>query len=253
MSRELLGYESNRRARIIGSIGYMGGVMSTPEPFTFSWGNMLVYSQEALCNPGEHIHPVRAKSSLHDFARTELVAAMKGDWLLMLDTDVAFEPDFAARLVGTMNRYRLDIVTGIYSYKTPPHAPVVYMFNHESQRHEQIVEWDRSTEIFNVDSAGGGCLLVRRSVFERITHAFRENAFARMGTKGEDHSFFTRARELGIQAWCAWKVEMQHLDYRGILPSVDFTMDVDAPHQYETAAFQLQSGQPGEKGVVAWQ
>jgi len=27
---------------------------------------------------------------------------MQGDWLLMFDTDVAFEPDMAARLVMTM-------------------------------------------------------------------------------------------------------------------------------------------------------
>lgn len=50
--------------RAIGTIGYMGGIMAVPEEFTWSWGNLLLFAQEALCaNPGEHIHPVRTKFS----------------------------------------------------------------------------------------------------------------------------------------------------------------------------------------------
>ncbi len=239
--------------KIIGTIGYMGGIMSVPEPFAFSWGNMLVYSHETLCQPGEHIHPERAKQSLHDWARNELVTKMKGDWLLMLDTDVQFQPDFAARLVMQMERHNLDVVTGIYSFKKDPHFPVLYMYNHGSDRYEVISEWDRTSDLLNIDSAGGGCLLVRRRVFDRIRNELHEAPFNRYGSKGEDHSFFTRLRKLGIQAWCACNVELEHLTYRGITPSADYTTVIGA-HEYDTEAVTRRApGQPEAERNQAWQ
>ncbi len=50
----------------IGTIGYMSGVMSVPEPFCFSLANMYSFSQEALCKENEHIHLERTSFSLHD-------------------------------------------------------------------------------------------------------------------------------------------------------------------------------------------
>jgi hypothetical protein len=224
------------RHSIIGTVGYMGGVMSVPEPFTFAWGNMLVYSHEALCQPGEHIHPDRTKFSLHDWGRNDLVARMKGDWIFMLDTDCSFEPDLCARMVATMYRHDVEILTGIYSFKAEPHLPVLYIWNEKTERHEIVAKWDRTrwdgkNEIFQVDSAGGGCLLVRRRVFERITSELKENPFSRKEAKGEDHSFFMRTRQLGIKAYCAWKIEVQHLEYLGITPSEHYEfLDDNALH-----------------------
>lgn len=207
------------RQKQIGTIAYLGGVMSTPEPFTWSWGNMLVYSQEALCGEGEHIHVDRATVSLHDVARHEILSRTRGDWVLMLDTDMTFEPDFAARLVAVMAKYNADVVTGIYSFKASPNLPVLYMYNPDTERHEIVSDWDRSREVFPVDAAGAGCLLVRRSVFERITGELKQNPFDRYEGKGEDMSFFIRCRKLGIKTLCAWRVEAQHLQYELIAPS----------------------------------
>lgn len=222
---------------ILGTIGYMGGIMNVPEPFCFAWGNMLVYSQEALCQPGEHIHPDHTKLSLHDYARNDLLSRMRGDWMLMLDTDVAFEPDFAARLVGTMYRHNVDVLTGCYVYKKPPHYPVLYLYNPETGRQDEIVaRWDRNREIFPIDSAGGGCLLVKRQVFERITGELNENPFDRIDNKGEDHSFFYRLRKLNIKAYCAWKVQMQHLEYVGFTLD-DYVPDPEVAHEFVREGF----------------
>lgn len=240
---------------IIGTIAYLGGVMSLPEPFTWSWGNLAVYSHEALCQAGEHIHFDRAKQSLHDYARNEILGRARGEWILMLDTDVAFDPDFAARLVMTMYKFNVDVLTGIYSYKRPPHYPVLYLWNHETDRHEIVNNWDRTSDIFQVHSAGGGCLLVRRQVFERITSALGESPFNRIQNKGEDHSFFIRCRTLGIPVYCAWKVEMAHLEYWGITPSQDFIPDPQAAHEFtvEGKRWEVHSPDGGseERLVVA--
>lgn len=220
------------RQKIIGTIGYMGGVMSVPEPFCWSWGNMLVFAHEAVCRPGEHILPVRAKVSLHDFARNDLLRQMQGDWILMLDTDIAFEPDLAARMIGTFLRHRLDVLTGMYSYKTPPHYPVAYLRNPEG-RQETLADWPKDEELIPIDSAGAGVLIVRRQVFERIVAELRESPFDRIGTKGEDHSFFDRLRRLDIKAWLAPRIEIQHLHYLGVQTSEHFRPDREPDHFFE--------------------
>lgn len=211
-----------RHVRPIGTIGYMGGIMSVPEPFTFSLMQLSLFSQSALCQDGEYIHGDHATLSLHDSARNELAGRMKGDWLFMLDTDMEFEPDTLARLVTMMYRHDLDVVVGIYSYKAPPHLPILYCYNETTKFHEVVGNWDRSLEMFQVSSSGGGCMLVRRRVFERIVAQLGENPFARIGNMGEDHSFHARLRKLNIPAFCAWKVETGHLVYHSIRPSRDY-------------------------------
>jgi hypothetical protein len=223
--------------KFIGTVGYMGGVMAVPEPFTWAWGNMLLFTQAAMCGQGENVFPAKSKFSLHDFGRNDLTTRMLGDWIVMLDTDIAFEPDLVARLVTTANKYRLDVLTGMYVYKSPPHYPVLYVHNHETKRDERVADWDRNSEVFQIDSAGGGCLFVRRNVFERITAELCVNAFERIGVKGEDHSFFARLQELKIKAWCAWKIEVQHLEYLGLTPSANFRPEREPDHFFEREGF----------------
>jgi len=208
--------------RCIGTIGYMGGIMAVPEEFCWSWGNLLLFTQEALCQPGEHIHPVRTKLSLHDYARNDLLTQMRGDWILMLDCDMSLEPDFCARMVRLFERNHLDVLTGLYSYKSPPNLPVAYLLNPATGRHEIIAEWDRTLPLIQIDSAGAGCLLIRRSVCERITSELKENPFDRYPGKGEDHSFFLRLGKLGIPAWIAQHAEADHLAYYGVRTSRDY-------------------------------
>ena len=206
------------RKKTIGTVGYMGGIMSLPEPFVWSWTQMIEFNREALCQEDEQIHYTRTKYSLHSAARNDLMEHMKGDWLLQLDTDMVFDPDFCARLVRVMHVYNLDIVTGVYPYKSNPSVPTLYHFDEDRRRHDPIAVPDEALdmEVFEVDSAGGGCLLVRRSVFERIVTETKQPPFEHIPPCGEDHSFFMRARKLGIKAHCAWKVHASHLGFRQV-------------------------------------
>ena len=214
------------RKRTIGTVGYMGGLMSIPEPFVYSWTQMIQFNQDALCQEDEQIHYTRTRYSLHSAARNDLAQNMQGDWLLQLDTDLVFDPDFCARLVRVMETYKLDIVTGVYPYKANPGVPTLYHHNEKTQRHDPIsLSSDLSDmEIFEVDSAGGGCLLVRRSVFERIVTELKQPPFEMIPPCGEDHSFFMRARKLGIKAHCAWKVQSAHLGFKEVVYQHDPTL-----------------------------
>jgi hypothetical protein len=208
--------ETLKHIEAIGTVAYLGGVMSVPEPFAWSWSQMVEFNHGALCEGNERIHYDRSRLGLHDFARNEICGRMLGDWVMMLDTDMQFEPDFVARLVRLMLKHNLDVVTGIYQFKSPPHSPALYHFNGDTERYEHIGGWDQKLELFQVDSAGAGCLLIRRRVLERIRDELKVNPFVRVGQKGEDHSFFTRVKELGIKAHCAWRVQAGHLAYKPI-------------------------------------
>ena len=62
-------------------------------------------------------------------------------------------------------------------------------------------------------SAGAGCLLVRKSVYDRCKKELKENPFDITHPYGEDHSFFLRLKRLGIQAYCDPLITLNHLRY----------------------------------------
>lgn len=195
---------------IIGTVGYLGGIQFIPEYFTWSWSNMVQYNAEFLTGPTERIHYDRALTSFHANARNDLVKRMKGDWLLQLDTDHLFEPDLLARLLLRMDKHGLDVVTGAYVYKEPPHAPVLYHHT-EDGTIMPLGDWDRKADLFQIDGAGAGCLLVKRHVFEEVIRKTGEWPFdCRVGLT-EDHSFFVRLKECGIKAYCVPSVEHHHV------------------------------------------
>lgn len=205
---------SLQHRQAIGTVAYMGGVMAVPEPFCFDWANMLQFSNEALCKDGQFVHADRTTKSFHAVARNELVSRMNGDWLLMYDTDLQFDADTTARLVQHMYRHDLDVVTGLYVYKGGMvKLPVIHMWDEAGKPGGIVADWDRTEELFSFSSAGAGCLLVRRRVFQRILSELREQPFSIIHPYTEDHSFFKRLRMLDITPYCAWKVECGHLRY----------------------------------------
>jgi len=200
----------------IGTVAYMGGVLSVPEPFCFSLAQMVQYNSEYLCDAGEYVHYDRATVSYHAFARNTLCDRFQGDWLLMLDTDHVFDPDICARMVYLMNKHNVEVLTGIYQYKSEPHSPVLYQKSKDGNAFEMIGKWDDNCELFEIASSGGGCLLIKKSVIKRIKEELREGAFDITPPFSEDHSFFKRLEKLNIKAYCAPGIESSHLKYKEI-------------------------------------
>jgi hypothetical protein len=112
--------------KTIGTLAYMGGLPCNLEKFTWSWGQLIAFSAEYVCNPGERIHLLKSAVSHHQTARNQLAREFLGDWLLMLDMDHAFEPDLLARLLHRMHRYQLDVLSGLYCFRSETPSPVLY-------------------------------------------------------------------------------------------------------------------------------
>lgn len=207
----------------IGTIGYMGGgAISVPEKFCWSFAQMVQYNTEYLCNPGEYIHYTKAMVSYHCFARNSLTTQIQGGWLLMLDTDHEFEPDIAARLIFRMLKYDISILTAIYCYKGNSHnAPVLYQKNDEGF-FEQLISWDKTVDILEVSSAGAGCLLAKREIYDRIRNELGEEPFDIIHPFSEDLSFFKRVEKIGEKVFCAVTVEYPHLTIHPISFQKDY-------------------------------
>lgn len=203
--------------RPIGTLAYMGGLGSVYESFAWSWGAIQTYNAEYINTPDAYIHIDRARISDHAIARNSLVERMLGDWLIMLDTDHEPEPDICARLIRAADGYGLDVLTGLYLLKHPPHYPVLYEWmdgTDPEAKHpllRQVTGWTLGKGFLEVGSAGGGCLFVRRAVFDAMREEFGGMPFDRIPPYSEDHSFFLRCRKLGIKAWAATHIESPHL------------------------------------------
>lgn len=210
----------------IATIAYLGGVPALPEPFVHSWTDMIQYNNDYLVEPNQRIYYTRATVSYHSFARNSLVDGMQGDWMLMMDIDHQFEPDIAARMLNMMNKHDIDVMVAPYLYKSEPHPPVLYGYNPKTKHKFIIGDWKKDVELIQIHSAGAGCLMVRRKVFQKIKEKLKQSAFDIYNHKGamlsEDHSFFERLHKLKIPTFFSPQIEFPHLVYKKLTIEEDY-------------------------------
>jgi GT2 family glycosyltransferase len=202
----------------IGTVGIMSGIHSLPTPFVKCLVDMVAYNNEYLLQENEQIYYNFANVSYHSMARNRLAREIRGNWILMLDTDQTFPPDVLVRLLWIADQYEIDVLTGLYHQKAEPYNPIIYMLN-DDNRFEHIVGWDKDKVIIPIDSAGGGCLLIRNHVLKTM---FGKGMlpFAEIEGNSEDHSFFRKLKTLGVRSYCAPDVRVNHLRWS----EVDFGM-----------------------------
>lgn len=207
--------------KCIGTIAFFSGLEFGYTRFNRSWGQLVQYNCERLCQNGEYIDQGFSGVNQPQIARNELVKSMRGDWLLQLDSDHSFDPDLVERLLHRMDQYGVDVVSGLYFGRFHPHKPIAYTKGEDGAVY-QIAEWPN--EPFQIASAGAGCLMVKRSVFDRINNELGEEPFALRPPMLEDHSFFARLDQLGIPALIDPRIIHKHLAIKGIGPD-DYDRD----------------------------
>lgn len=203
--------------RVIGTIGIMAGLPCNLEEFSWSYGNLIDYSNHYVCGPQERIELVKSAHSFHILARNQMADAMEGEWLLQLDMDHSFEPDLLARLLNLMNKYdrpdyRVGVVGGLYLHKQPPYNPTIWQFTGQEDQTVPILNWPEG-EVLEVGVIGTGALLVKRWVFDRIEKELGEKPFSvseYKGLVGEDFAFARRCRKLGIPMLVDPRIEGHH-------------------------------------------
>lgn len=193
--------------KAIGTIGTMFG--DVPRYFHNSYKKMMAYNNRYLVSENQYIHEVDASVSWHEMGRNSMVQDARGEWLLMLDTDHSFAPDMLDRLLYYKKKHNCPVISGMYQYKFPPHAPVCNVWTNNGLA--PIVSWPKDAEVLQVGTVGAGCLLVDRSVYRKITEETGNNPFDIIAGLSEDYSFCLRCKDLNIPIFLAPKVQCHHM------------------------------------------
>ena len=150
-----------------------------------------------LCNstPPLDTPIINVKSSIIAIARNngiERAQELGVDYVLFLDSDMVFPRTTLLRLLV----HKKDIVGATYTKRVPPFSLLGAPLHDEPA--------DDAVGLTEMKHLPTGCLLIRMSVFQRLTKPyFRFRIDENAGTIiGEDYDFSDRARELGIGLWC---------------------------------------------------
>ena len=141
-----------------------------------------------------------------------------GNWLLMVDIDMVFNPKAIDHLYEYVAKGE-KIIAGIYNTVIssregmPALVPLSYELNPETDRYSSVaLDGPRY-----VDGAPAGFLLLRRSALELIELQSGPRWFSRSETNepgvlyGEDLSFCRRAKRAGLNVLAVPKLEIRHL------------------------------------------
>lgn len=177
-----------------------------------------------------------------DVARTQAaIQCLNGGYqfLFFLDSDILAPKDCIPRLMA----HRLPIVSGLYHQRFPTWTGVTgdympCMFNEvrdaQGNLGKQAITDYKPGSLIEAHYVPGGCLLVHRTVFERMTQAGIKRFFewtlqvdsVPPGTgRSEDFEFCARARSLGFKCFVSTDIICTHetggqVGAKGLLPKL---------------------------------
>lgn len=149
-------------------------------------------------------------------ARNAIVEAARqanADWLLMLDDDMIINPlretlaasqdySFLERLLA----HDKDICGALYFQRMGECAPVL-MAKVGANGYRFLRDDEIAGELQRVDVAGGGCLLIKMRVFDRLKPPY----FAPEHKYGTDIQLCRAAAEAGLEVWADTSIELGHV------------------------------------------
>lgn len=176
----------------------------------------------------------RARSQHVHRARNEIVRgflATDCDYLLFVDADMGIPRNTIERLMSVAHEVERPIVAALCfaqrdvgfsdeDYSTTFDViPTVQMWNVEDDgsivSFSIVADYPRDA-VCQIDSTGGACVLIHRTVLEKIRADHGEHWFTPLtnaatgGPFGEDTSFFLRCRDLGIPLHMDTSVKTSH-------------------------------------------
>ena len=178
-------------------------------PFTFA------QSLSTLEKIGECKLAMKAGSLIYTSRNSLAMMAiqMDADFVFWLDSDMVFKSDTLVRMMDTLKKNDLDILTGLYFRRVPPYSPVLFDKLEQNGEITEFSEFNKiPDELFEVGGCGFGCVLMKTDVFFDVQSKF-DNMFAPRGNNGEDVAFCIRARECGYKIYCDPSIVCGHVGY----------------------------------------
>lgn len=157
---------------------------------------------------------IRTKSEQFRARQTIVEEAQKAgaDWLLFLDDDMIINPNVTLNstpdygFVEKLIAHDVDIVGALYFQRTGG-CKAVAMYKAGERGYRFLSDEELTGDLQEVDVAGGGALLIRMSVFDRLPHPY----FAPEHEFGTDVQLCRSAAKQGIITYLDSSIELGHL------------------------------------------
>lgn len=165
---------------------------------------------------GECVLAMKSGSLIYTSRNSLATMAMQmdADYVFWLDSDMVFQPDTLVRMMDTVQKHDIDMLTGLYFRRVPPYSPV--LFDKLEMRTKTVLDWSEfksiPEDLFEVGGCGFGCVLVNTEVLISV-QGKHGNMFAPMGNNGEDIAFCIRARDCGYKIICDPSIICGHVGY----------------------------------------
>ncbi len=162
-------------------------------------------AQLCLWKPNQIMGIISTASARQEISRNvsiEHFLKTPTEWLMWIDTDVTLKYDAIERLLATAEKHEADMVQALgFMYKR--HDGIIipngYYWNEEINHFTEIDDYD-SGEVYEIDGAGSGCILINRKVFEawdtKFWHETWVNHPKTGGEMGHDLAFAYQATQV---------------------------------------------------------
>jgi hypothetical protein len=176
--------------------------------------NNLGFKISVLANTRAYI--AAARNTLHDLAVKNID---KTDMILWIDSDQQFNTDNVLKLIGTLDYYNYDVITGAYLKRTvDTHELCAYM-KKEKNKYNALL--DESEGILEIDGMGFGFVAMRPKVMIDLSKKFGYEIFSMpyIGNGeylGEDFSCCEKIKELGYKIYVDTQNKIGHVGWVGM-------------------------------------
>lgn len=135
--------------------------------------SMMMIDQTFL-KPEQYFKKYILVGNVLTFQRNQSINDMEGDWIILIDSDMTWQPDAVKTLIETQQKFDLDIVGGLCFQRGDPYQPTLYVEGNNSPLDDStwsgytfLENWDDDTAV-EVDATGMAFVLIHRRVFDRI-------------------------------------------------------------------------------------
>ena len=196
--------------------------------------------------------------TLVDMARNVLVREflkLSSEWAFWVDADMVLPKDTLVRLLDVAKQKEAKMVTGIYYQRGKKHFPVCWLRAEKTEAGKKIIhespdEYNTNEylgmfalpgpedkEPFKVRTAGMGCALIHRSVFETLDDPWFKFID---GKCSEDFYFFITAGKKGFDLWADPSIRIGHVG------SPKIVYKEDCYEKLKEHGIEIESIQPGK-------
>jgi len=191
----------------------------------------LMMTDTTYLQPGQYIKKFIIVGNVLTFQRNSCINEMEGDWIVFIDSDMAWQPEAIRVLVETQAKFDLDIVGGLCFQRGEPYQPTLYReAPHGEHGYTFIERWDPDAAV-EVDATGMAFCLIHKRVFDRILRANTDEGFPDFEERqkmrpapffrweeeyGEDFLFCREAKTAGNRIFVDTSVKIAHVGEQAI-------------------------------------